>query len=184
MLAGVLASCASTQVVLTPAPQPPACDPSARGLLVWAPAWRADQKDVAQREEAAGQGLQAFAREARCFASTGLRRAASAAEAARMAGALQAEGREDRVVVILVRELGPVLRIGASAALVEGGTEVVLDISVHAPPPGEPPRTFTARWSHGGAGVVRGVASLPADMRAALAAALQPRAGRPATAAP
>lgn len=36
------------------------------------------------------------------------------------------------------------------------------------------PRAFTVHWRHGGPGVVKGVASLPADMDAALRAGLQP----------
>lgn len=37
-----------------------------------------------------------------------------------------------------------------------------------------PTRTFTVRWQNGGPGVIKGVVSLPQDMRAALITALQP----------
>ena len=75
--------------------------------------------------------------------------------------------------MIAVRELGPIVKIGASLALVEGGTEVVLYVSEYeATKPA--PRTFTVQWRNGGPGVLKGVATLPKDMQAALAAGLQP----------
>ncbi|AUB83003.1 hypothetical protein THSYN_20010 [Candidatus Thiodictyon syntrophicum] len=75
--------------------------------------------------------------------------------------------------MIRVRELGPTVKIGASPALLEGGTEVVLDVSEFLPGR-TTPRTFTVEWRNGGPGVLKGVASLPQDMQAALAAGLQP----------
>jgi hypothetical protein len=58
---------------------------------------------------------------------------------------------------------------------VEGGTEVVLDITEYdLPQPA--PRVFTVHWRNGGPGVVKGVATLAQDLQAALAAGLQPRA--------
>jgi len=81
----------------------------------------------------------------------------------------------DTVVVVTVRELGPTLALGASPALVDGATEVRLDLAVstRAQPV---PRAFTVHWRNGGPGVVKGVATLAQDMQAALAAALQPAA--------
>jgi len=79
----------------------------------------------------------------------------------------------DRAVAIAVRELGPVVRLGSSRALVEGGTEVVLDIEEHAPA-NPKPRSFSVHWLNGGPGVVKGVATLSQDIEAALAAGLQP----------
>ena len=78
------------------------------------------------------------------------------------------------MVSITVRELGPVLKLFSSLALVDGGTEVVLDIVAFSP--GRPGSRvdFSVYWQNGGHGVVKGVASLPEDMAAALAAALRP----------
>ena len=52
--------------------------------------------------------------------------------------------RHERVILIAVRELGPTVKIGASLALVEGGTEVVLDFSEYGTAEAEP-RTFTVQ---------------------------------------
>ncbi len=79
-----------------------------------------------------------------------------------------------QVVGVEVRELGPVVKLLSSAALVEGGTEVVLHITVYSPGSAAELRQFTVHWQDGGPGVVKGVAGLPGDMRAALRAGLQP----------
>ena len=60
----------------------------------------------------------------------------------------------------------------ASPALVDGGTEVVLQVSSWTPPDAAAPRVFTVQWQSGGPGVVKGVASLPRDMQEALGAGL------------
>jgi hypothetical protein len=171
--AALVAGCASTVVSLTPSPQAPVCERSATALVLWAPEWRPEQKDVAQREAAVAKGLQDFFGSSGCFAQAALRRMTSLGATAVSAQHAAEAGRFDRVVVIAVRELGPVVKLLSSAALVEGGTEVLLHVST-LPSPGAPPRAFTAHWRNGGPGVLRGVASLPADMQAALVAALQP----------
>lgn len=149
------------------------CERAATALVLWAPEWRADQKDVVDREAAAAAGLNAFFDNSGCFARTEIRRIPDLGPATVSA---QAAGQFGRTVVIGVRELGPVVRLLSSAALVEGGTEVVLKIAAHPAAPGARPREFTVRWHSGGPGVVKGVASLPEDMQAALRAGLQPGA--------
>lgn len=170
----LLAGCASTVVTLTPSPQAAVCERSATALVLWAPEWRADQKDATEREAAAEKGLKDFFASSGCFAEAALRRVHSLDPAAVSAQHAAQPGRVTRVVVIAVRELGPVVRLLSSAALVEGGTEVLLQVSTFPVPGDAPPRQFTVRRQHGGPGVVKGVASLPADMRAALVAGLQP----------
>ena len=78
--------------------------------------------------------------------------------------------------MIVVRELGPIVRILSSVALVEGGTEVVLDISEYRTEATRPSQEFSVHWQRGCPGVIKGVASLPADIEAALVASLRPGA--------
>lgn len=135
--------------------------------------WRADQKDVPAREAAASEGITHFFAQSSCFASTLVERVPQPSPSLIEATVISADALYDRLIVITVRELGPILKIGSSAALVEGGTEVVLDVSEYKLP--DPlPRKFSIHWRHGGPGVVKGVASLPQNMQAALAAGLQP----------
>lgn len=170
----LLAACASTNVTLSPSPQAPVCDRSASALVLWAPQWRPDQKDVAAREEAAASGLSSFFASSGCFARTELRRVSSLSPSVVNTTLAASAGQFSAVVTIAVRELGPVVKLLSSASLVEGGTEAVLQVSSNRLQPSSQPREFTIHWRHGGPGVVKGVASLPSDMSAALRSGLQP----------
>jgi hypothetical protein len=177
-LSALLALCgcaAVTTAELTPAPQAPVCAGARQALILWAPQWRPDQKDVAAREAAAADGLGAFFDKSGCFETATVRRVSSHRAQAIQEALAQAAARNAKLVLVTVRELGPTVRLGSSLALVEGGTEVVLDITEYdLPQPA--PRVFTVHWRNGGPGVVKGVATLAQDLQAALAAGLQPRA--------
>lgn len=179
LCAALLAACASTAVTLTPSPQAPVCDRKATALVLWAPQWRPDQKDVAAREEAAATGLRRFFADDACFAEAEVRRAGDLGASTIDSALAASGGRFDVLVTVAVRELGPVLALLSSAAIVEGGTEVVLQIGARPVRPAGPAREFTVHWRHGGPGVVSGVASLPDDMGAALRAGLQPARAAP-----
>jgi hypothetical protein len=170
----LLAACASTEVTLTPSPQAPVCDRTATALVIWSPQWRPDQKDAQAREAAAASGLATFFAESGCFARTKIQRRGGITASAVAEDKAAPSASFDVVVTVTVRELGPVVRLLSSAALVDGGTEVVLDVSAQQLRTMQPRRDFTVRWRHGGPGVVKGVAGLPADMGSALQAALQP----------
>ncbi len=170
----LLVSCASTTVTFTPSPQTPVCNSSASSLVLWAPQWRPDQKDVPEWEVAAEAGLKNFLQSSGCFARFELRRLSSMTPATADVKVGSAHGQFNKVIAITVRELGPVIRLLSSSALINGGTEVVLQIAEYLPPGETQIRTFTVYWQNGGAGMVKGVESLPEDMRAALVMGLQP----------
>ena len=137
---------------------------SLHALIVWDARWRPDQKEPAKREAMAEQGIRQFAARSGCYATTEVRRGTNNIDSAKA----------DRVVVVTVRELGPVLKLFSSLALIDGGTEVVLDIASFVPGRAGSRVGFSEYWRNGGHGVIKGVASLPDDMEAALAAALRP----------
>jgi hypothetical protein len=170
----LLTACASTTISIAPSPQAPVCDRTATALVLWTPQWRPNQKDVAEREKAAASGLDSFLAASGCFARSELRRVPDLDPTTVKTQAASDTRPHTRVVTIGVRELGPVVKLLSSVALVEGGTEVVLEISEYAVSAGTPLRQFTVHWANGGAGIVKGVASLPSDMQAALTASLQP----------
>src|SRR4051812_17808665 len=118
-------------------------------LVLWAPQWRANQKDPAKREAAAQRGIEAFFGGSGCFARSEIRRGT----------ALSSQPAVDRVIVVTVRELGPVLRIGLPTPL-EGGTEVSLDVKVLDPRKNEPLADLRTHWQNGGAFVIRGTWTL------------------------
>jgi hypothetical protein len=169
-----VAGCASTTTVeFAPSPQTPICSDAASAQVLWLTQWRSDQKDVSAREIAAAEGIDQFFKSSGCFKSAAVQRLAQGSKESVQLAVAEVAKRDDKVVLIAIKEFGPIVKIGASLALVEGGTEVVLDISEYSS--AKPiPRTFNARWRNGGPGVVKGVATLPQDMQAALVAALQP----------
>ncbi len=167
-LLGACAGTATTRVTVTPPDQAPVCQPQAalKASVLWRTQWRADQKDVTDREAAAAQGIQRFFADGGCFTL------ATVARTQVGGSAFDVPAGSDRLVVLTVRELGPVVKLLSSAALVDGGTEVVVDVAVVRPGRREPQQQFSIRWQDGGPGVVKGVQTLPADMAAALKAGL------------
>jgi hypothetical protein len=148
------------------------------GFVFWETRWRPEQKDVPDREKAAAQGIQAFFKQGGCFQSVQIQQIQAAAPLAtnQAVAAIQAWASQttlpQRVLKIEVRELGPVLKLFASPALLDGGTEVVLDIRELKPETAEDLTRFQVHWQNGGPWVLKGVAGLAEDMETALKAAL------------
>jgi hypothetical protein len=149
-------------------------------LVLWGARWRADQKDVPLREAATRQGIEQFFAESGCYSRVRVLRDVGGRPALELSQeevrqvALGEELPPSRVLTIVVRELGPVVKLLGSAALVEGGTEVVLDIKAQTLDEPAPVADFSVHWKNGGPGVIKGVATLADDMGSALQAALQP----------
>jgi len=55
----------------------------------------------------------------------------------------------DKVVGITLRQLGPVIQLLPSLALVEGGSEVMLQVSEYMLPSKVQTRAFTLHWQNG-----------------------------------
>ena len=189
LICALLPGCASTKVETSgTTPDTPLCQ--ARGeslsaLVLWRTDWRPDQKEVPLREAAARDGIEDFFASSACFTTYEVRRLSPGASGAvpsaseLLALAATASPSADRVIVVTVRELGPVVKLFNSAALVEGGTEVVLGLDAIEARTGASLASFQTHWQNGGPMVIKGVASLPQDMSAALRAALSPVPGPP-----
>lgn len=150
-------------------------------LVLWQTQWRADQKEPALREEAARRGIERFFAESGCFAPAQVRqipagqRAGASLSPAEVRDLAMAERvPAQRAVFIAVRELGPVLKLLSSLALVDGGTEVLLDFKIMATQTGETLGDFRTHWRNGGPWVIKGVGTLEDDMVSALHEALRP----------
>jgi hypothetical protein len=179
-----LTGCASTKVETTGATMhEPLCKAGAAKvatLVYWGPRWRPDQKEPERREAAALHGIESFLTDSECLSRVDVRRlpGGSAAEVppdkALLKQASAAAPRADKILVVVVHELGPVLRIGIPS-IVEGGTEVVLELRLFDVPTSTTQANVRTHWSNGGTFVIKGVGSLDRDMGAALAAALAPR---------
>lgn len=180
----VLSGCASTHFQITgQAPRHPLCqglNEQASALVFWGPKWRPDQKNVPLREAAAQRGIERFFSTSKCFAQVRVIRKIGdresidlpPAEIPALAGAYGFT--PNQLLFITVRELGPIVKLFSSLALVEGGTDVVLEIRAVSPSTGQTMTNFTAHWQNGGPWAIKGVATLEQDMASALQEALKP----------
>jgi hypothetical protein len=125
----LLPSCASTKVETTGAKmQQPFCNAGGEklsALVYWGPQWRPDQKEPERREAAAVRGIESFFSDSACVARFDVRRlpgermAEVPSDEALLKLAAAASPRPDKALVVVVRELGPILRIGIPS-IVEG----------------------------------------------------------------
>lgn len=176
-----LAGCAATRVETSGSPPTePLCRTGARAVgtaVYWGPQWRPDQKEPALREAAALRGIEDFLGSTSCLAVTGVHRLPDAAEppsdAELLRQAAASPVKAERIVLIVVRELGPRLTVGLPV-IVEGGTEVVIDTRVLDAQRSALLASARTQWRHGGSFVIKGVKTLDQDMSAALRAALMP----------
>jgi hypothetical protein len=180
----VLSGCASTHFQITgQAPQQPLCqglNQQASAIVFWGPKWRPDQKNVPFREAAAQRGIERFFSTSECFAQVRVIRKVDDRESidllpAEVPALAAAYGSTpSQVLFITVRELGPIVKLFSSLALVEGGTDVVLEIRAVSPSTGQTIANFTAHWQNGGPWVIKGVATLEQDIASTLQEALKP----------
>jgi hypothetical protein len=171
LVAGILAGCATTQVDVAGGPPLALCAGAGTGVptqVFWMPRWRSDQKEPAVREALAERGLRAWAEASGCTLAGTPRRVDTDDDAALRRQAAS------RIVLVVVRELGPRVEIGGPA-LVRGSTEVVLDLKVLEAPPSTASASRQTVWRNGGPGVVKGIATLEQDLADALRASFAAR---------
>ncbi len=170
-------SCASTRVETTGQPlKKSLCETAGAKIPVsvsWRPQWRPNQKDITERERAAETGIRNFFSESSCFTLIALQRLDATATAE-----IPRAGKPHLQMLIEVRELGPVVRLFSTWALLDGGTEVVFSLKILSNQDAPPLAELDTHWQNGGHWVLKGVKSLPDDMKAALQAALEPTQSR------
>ncbi|MFO0773353.1 MAG: hypothetical protein U0172_01640 [Nitrospiraceae bacterium] len=179
VIAAFAEGCASTTVTTTGSPlTEPLCLAGTAPLstvVYWGTEWRPDQKEPERREAAALRGIQDFLSRTDCLAVVALhRRTAERTQASDEELLQSARGlspQPERIVAIVVRELGPRLQIGIPV-IVEGGTEVVIDMHVLDATTSASLASTHTQWRHGGPFVIKGVSTLAHDMSAALTATL------------
>lgn len=175
----LLVGCASTTVTTTGSPlKEPLCQPSKPSiptLVYWGTKWRPDQKEPQLREAVALRGIQDFLSRSGCLSVVAIHRLtteqawASNEELIRLASI--SNFKPARIVLVVVRELGPRLLIGIPV-IVEGGTEVVVEVHVLDARTSQLLANTQVTWRNGGPFVIKGIKTLDQDMSAALAATL------------
>lgn len=176
-----LVGCASTKIETTGASmKAPLCLAGGNRISVvsfWQPKWRPDQKEPELREAAAVRGIEDFFASIDCVAKFSIRRLngqdttdqPSDEELVKLA--LTSVPTVDRVILITVSELGPKLQIGIPV-IVEGSTEAVLEIRALDAHTSQLLANIKTHWQNGGTFVIKGVKTLPGDMKSALQAVL------------
>lgn len=175
----LVSGCASTTFSITPTPTTAVCEPRSQARVYWRPVWQRDQKDIARREQAARAGLQTFFDRSGCFARVDLQRL-DTLDGRAIDRAFEEPG-PDRVVAIVVRQLGPSGRDGAAGALIDPDIEVVLEIADYRRSRAATDRAFVVQWQTRGPGTRTTPETLAAALKATLAIALQPPAPAMAT---
>ncbi|QSA96512.1 hypothetical protein [Methylococcus sp. EFPC2] len=176
-----LVGCASTKIETTgSAIREPLCKAGAQALttvVYWSPQWRPDQKEPPLREAAALRGIEDFLGRTSFLAVAGINRWPAQDPLPSDEGLIRlvaaATPKPERLVFVVVRELGPRLTIGIPV-IVEGGTEVLIDVRVLNTQNSESLANTRTFWRNGGAFVIKGVKTLDQDMSAALSATLTP----------
>lgn len=174
-----LVGCASTTVnragSLLKEPLCQVGTPSIPTLVYWGTKWRSEQKEPQLREAAALRGIQDFLNRSGCLSVVAIHRLtteealASNEELIRLASS--SNPKPERVLLVVVRELGPRLLIGLPV-IVEGGTEVLVDVRVLDATTSASLASMQTLWRNGGRFVIKGIKTLDQDMSAALAATL------------
>ncbi len=188
IVAAMVSACASTQFRSAgQMPEEPLCEranESISALVLWGAQWRPDQKEPVLREAAAKRGIETFFAESKCFTTARVlqvvndRPAIDATPDDLRSLAARERPAATRALFITVRELGPVLKVFSSLALLEGGSEVVFDVRSFDVASGRMSSDFQANWQRGGPWVIKGTGSLDTELQAALAASLRPRTPR------
>lgn len=150
-------------------------------FVFWGPKWRPDQKQPELREAAALRGIENFFDSLSCISNVTIRRLSkeeidnSPLEKQLIELPAGAVPVPNRVILIIVRELGPKLLIGLPL-LIQGGTEVALEVRVIDTQTSKSLANTFIQWQNGGAFVIKGVKTLDHDMSITLRTILMPKA--------
>jgi hypothetical protein len=173
-----LVGCATTRLTThAVGNKPPLCQAQALpeiALVLWGTAWRENQKEVALREGMASRAISQFFNTSLCYSKVNVLKLAagreavglSDAEALRFAASTGVQ--YEKVILVRVEELGPLLIIYPSPALWEGGTEVVLRVRVLNANTSALEADIAIHWKDSGAFVLKGTKTLEQDLQAAL----------------
>ena len=177
----MLTGCASTQITTTGTElsKPLCAAPQTKvaTTVYWTPIWRSDQKEPPLREAAALRGMQSFFQSDSCLNPITIERLPAPSnntppsDEELLQRARSSPQQTDRVVLVVVRELGPKLWIGLPM-IVEGATEAVLEVRVLDTQNKTPLANVHTHWQNGGKFVIKGVKTLDKDMAEALRAVL------------
>jgi hypothetical protein len=157
--------------------KPPLCRgdiPNQKTLVLWGAAWRSDQKEKDRREQVASEVIRRFFHNASCCFSATVEKSIAGREAITMSDSeilksdMVISGGFQKVVVLRLEELGPLLMIYLSPILWEGLTNVSLRIRILDVATSSLESDITIDWKKGGAFNIRGSKYFDESLTAAL----------------
>jgi hypothetical protein len=178
LVAVPLSGCAVTQSAIHSAGKaPPLCQVQTNqesALVLWGTAWRTDQKEMKLREEKASQAITQFFGSRPCYAKTTLLRKLAGHEPLTLSDieiidfASTLPDHYNKIILLRVEELGPLLIFYLSPILWEGGSEAVVRVRVLDVNSGSLESDVNMHRRNTGAFVLRGTKRLEEDLEAAL----------------
>jgi hypothetical protein len=175
----LLSGCVVTQTAIhSTGVIPPLCQAHAKqesALVLWGTAWRTNQKERQLREEKASKAISQFFGTRSCYTKTTVLRTLagrdpvtlSDIETIKLASVLP-DG-YNKIILLRIEELGPLLMIYLSPILWEGGSEAVFRVRILDVNSGSLDSDVDMHWKNTGAFVLRGTKHLEEDLKAALA---------------
>lgn len=174
----LLSSCAVTQSSIHAVGGiPPICSNEAKqesALILWGTVWRTNQKEKQLREEKASQAISQFFKTRSCYEKTTILRTFDGRDPVALSDielidiARSSPDRNDKIVLLRVEELGPLLLFYLSPILWEGGSEAVIRVRVLDVNSGALEHDVDIHRRNTGAFVLRGTTHLEEDLKAAL----------------
>jgi hypothetical protein len=143
-------------------------------LVLWGAAWRNNQKEKDRREQVAADVITRFFNATSCGASATVQKSIAGREAVTMSDSeilksdMVISGQFQKVVVIRLEELGPILMFNLSPILWSGATNVSLRIRVLDVATSSMDSDITTDWMKGGPFNIRGAKYYAESLTAAL----------------
>jgi hypothetical protein len=143
-------------------------------LVLWGVAWRSNQKEKERREQVAGEVIPRFFNKTPCGASAVVQKTIADREAVAMSDSeilksgMVISGQFQKVIVVRLEELGPILQFYLSPILWSGATNVSLRIRVLDVATSSLESDITTDWMKGGAYNIRGAKYFAESLNAAL----------------
>lgn len=143
-------------------------------LVLWGTVWRNDQKEKDRRERVAADVIPLFFSATSCGASATVQKSITGREAVTMSDSeilksdMLISGQFQKVVVVRLEELGPILMFNLSPILWSGATNVSLRIRVLDVATSSLDSDITTDWIKGGAFNIRGAKYYAESLTAAL----------------
>jgi hypothetical protein len=139
-------------------------------LVLWGTAWRSNQKEAGRREEIAAAGIAEFFNDKAVVRKTiGGKSATLLSDSQIFQSEELKTSHFERVIVLRIEELGPILTFHLSPILWNGSTDVSLHVRVLDRPSISLISEIGVHWEKGGAFEVRGASKLKEGLKSALA---------------